>query len=307
MSPTPGFFPPPPPPRRTGPDPAQLPLGLEGGPSLAPGTVPPPGRLQLAPLPIRLALAPFLLPPRLATTQPAAGPVRLSLRALPPQPPDTGPEDVALSSLEYVVVDVETTGGSAARGHRVTEVALLAVAHDGRVLEEFTTLVNPERPIPSFISSLTNISWDMVRDAPCFREIAHNVERMLEGRVFVAHNASFDWRFISWELERATGIPPEGRVLCTVRLARKVVPEIASRSLDSLAYFFGLENDARHRAYGDARVTAALLGRLMGRLDDREVASWAQLELMLGRRKPRRPRRGRATPTSMDPSEIPSQ
>jgi DNA polymerase-3 subunit epsilon len=265
-----------------------------------------PGRLQLAPLPIRLALAPFLAPPRLVA-QRSSAPLALAIRALRGQAPGTAPEDVALSSLEYVVVDVETTGGSAARGHRVTEIALLRVAHDGRVLEEFTTLVNPERPIPPFISSLTNITWDMVRDAPRFREIAHEVERMLEGRVFVAHNASFDWRFISWELERATGVPPEGRVLCTVRLARKVVPEIASRSLDSLAYFFGLQNDARHRAYGDARVTAALLGRLMGRLDDQEVASWAQLEFILGRRKPRRPRRGRATPTSMDPSEIPSQ
>ncbi len=217
------------------------------------------------------------------------------------------PADPALRTLEYVVVDVETTGGSTRRGDRVTEVAALCVAHDGRILEEFTTLVNPERPIPSFISSLTNITWDMVRDAPPFVEIAPEVARMLEGRVFVAHNAAFDWRFLSWEIERATGFPPESRVLCTVRLARKLVPEVASRSLDALCYFFGLENEARHRAYGDARATAALLGRLIARAEERDIASWDALQALVGRRKPRVSRRRKATPASMDPSEVPTQ
>lgn len=224
----------------------------------------------------------------------------------PTAPADDG-EGLPLSALEYVVVDVETTGGSTRTGHRVTEIAALRVAHDGSILEEFTTLVNPERPIPPFISALTNITWDMVRDAPRFHEIAAEVGRLLEGRIFVAHNAPFDWRFLSWELEHATGVAPQARVLCTVRLARKVVPEVASRSLDSLAYFFGLDNDARHRAFGDARVTAALLGRLMRRLDDRGIASWEALQALLAQRTPRRSSRRRATPTSMDPSEIPAQ
>jgi len=231
-------------------------------------------------------------------------------RLLPIHPPggdDTLHTIEALRTLEYVVVDVETTGGSTRTGHRITEIAALRVAHDGRILEEFTTLVNPERPIPSFISALTNITWDMVCDAPRFHEIAWEVERMLAGRIFVAHNASFDWRFLSWEIEHATGLAPESRVLCTVRLARQVVPEVGSRSLDSLAYYFNLANEARHRAYGDARVTAALLGRLMARLEERDVASWQALEELLGRRKPRKTGRRRATPTSMDPSEIPAQ
>ncbi len=231
------------------------------------------------------------------------------IRVVPDTPPAEGgaPPETPLRDLEYVVVDVETTGGTTKRGHRVTEVAALRCGWDGRVLEEFSSLVNPERAIPPFISSLTNITWDMVAGAPLFQEIATEVARLLQGRVFVAHNAAFDWRFLSWELERATGTPPDGRVLCTVRQARKVVPEVGSRSLDALSYFFGLQNDARHRAYGDARVTAELLGRLMARLEEREVSTWEALEQLVGRRKARKPRKRQAMPMAMDVKEIPSQ
>ncbi|HEX9108054.1 MAG TPA: exonuclease domain-containing protein [Longimicrobiales bacterium] len=235
----------------------------------------------------------------------ASGVVRVA--AHPPPDGEAAEPETPLRALEYVVVDVETTGGTAKRGHRVTEVAALRCAADGRVLEEFSSLVNPERAIPPFISSLTNISWEMVADAPLFGEIAPEVARMLRGRVFVAHNAAFDWRFLSWELERATGLAPDERVLCTVRLARKVVPEVGSRSLDALSYFFGLHNEARHRAYGDARVTAELLGRLMARLEEREVCTWEALEQLIGRRKPRKPRKRLAMPMAMDVREIPVQ
>ena len=231
---------------------------------------------------------------------PPSCPRRVALPALQSEAAD-------LRGLEYVVVDVETTGGSAAGGDRITEFAAMRIAYDGTVLEEMSTLINPERPIPAFISGLTNISWDMVRDAPPFREIAVDVERMLCGRVFVAHNASFDWRFVTHEIERADAIVPPTRVLCTVRLARKVLPEVSSRSLDALTYYFGLENDARHRAYGDARVTVDILGRVLRRVDEREIGSWQALEELMGRRKPRRRRGRHATPTSMDPSEIPPQ
>lgn len=212
-----------------------------------------------------------------------------------------------LQGLEYVIVDVETTGGSAASGHRITEIAALRVGADGAVLDEWTTLVNPERPIPPFITRLTNITWEMVRHAPRFADVAADLARFIDGRVFVAHNVSFDWHFISHELVRTTGTAPAGRVLCTMRLARKVVPEVSSRSLDALAYYFGIDNEARHRAYGDARVTARLFAHLMERLAEREIESWVALEELLGRRKPRRRRRGPATPTSMDPAEVPCQ
>jgi DNA polymerase III subunit epsilon len=206
-------------------------------------------------------------------------------------------EDSPLRSLEYAIVDVETTGGSWGRGHRVTEIAAQRLRGDGTVVDEFRSLVNPERPIPSFISALTNITWDMVADAPRFRDIAGDVRRVLSGAVFVAHNASFDWRFVSAELEYAGG-GLQGRTLCTVRLARKMVPELRSRSLDSLTYFFDIPVHGRHRAYGDVVATAEVFRRLMERLETAEVTRWQELETLLRQR--RRRRKKKANPHSME-------
>lgn len=213
-------------------------------------------------------------------------------RVWPPAP------ELPLGELEYVVVDVETTGSSARRGHRITEIAAVRLTADGVVREEFGTLVNPERPIPPYITALTNITDEMVKDAPRFAEIAERVRELLAGRVLVAHNAAFDWGFLRAEFERALGVTLEARILCTLRLARRVVPEVASRSLDALADYFGVENEARHRAYGDARVTAAIFQRLLERLEAREIASWEGMQALLGQRAPRRKRT--ATPTWME-------
>ena len=207
------------------------------------------------------------------------------------------PED-ELRDLEYVVVDLETTGGSAYRGHRITEFAAVRMRATGEVVDEFSTLVNPLRRIPPIITALTRITPAMVADAPRFPEIVPRVRRILEGAVFVAHNATFDHGFLSAELAQL-GLPLPGRTLCTVRLARRTVPELSSRSLDSLAYFFNIDNEARHRAWGDARATAVLLRRLLERLEDHEVRCWHELEKFL-RRRPRRKRKRIANPHSME-------
>jgi DNA polymerase-3 subunit epsilon len=207
------------------------------------------------------------------------------------------PED-ELRRLEYVVVDLETTGGSAYRGHRITEFAAVRMTSDGVVIDEFSTLVNPLRRIPPFITALTRITPDMVADAPLFHEIVPQVRRILDGAVFVAHNAAFDHGFLSAELARLNQ-PLSGRKLCTVRLARRTVPELGHRSLDALAYFFSIDIEARHRAFGDARATAVLLARLLDRLEDHEVRRWHELEKFL-RRRPRRKRKRIANPHSME-------
>lgn len=212
------------------------------------------------------------------------------LRARPVDCAGAAPEHVAIRSLDYAVVDVETTGGAWSRGHRVTEVCAVRVRGDGTIVDEFRSLVNPERPIPSGISTLTNITWEMVRDAPRFADVAPQLARVLDGAVFVAHNAMFDWYFVGREMERA-GATVRGRTLCTVRMARKLVPEIRRRSLDSLTYFFGIPNEARHRAFGDARATAQLFRVLLNRLDDLEVTRWHELQELLIRRARRRKRR----------------
>ena len=170
--------------------------------------------------------------------------------------------DRTLDGLGYVVVDVESTGVRALDGDRITEVAVVEV-RNGRSRVVFDSLINPERPIPPPITSLTGISWEMVRHAPRFGDIAVQLAGVLEGQVFVAHNAAFDWRFVSTEMQRATGRPLDGTRLCTVKLARRLVPTLYRRSLDAVTEFFGIRIHDRHRAGGDAIATAEVLLRLL--------------------------------------------
>ena len=204
-----------------------------------------------------------------------------------------------LDREDWVVVDVETTGGSIRHGHRVTEVAAVCVS-GGRIERTYSTLVNPGRRIPRMITSLTGISDEMVRDAPAFGEVVEELNGVLRGRVFVAHNAAFDWGFLCGEMERAVGGRLDGRQLCTVRLARKLLPQLPSRSLDSLAHYFGLEIESRHRALDDAVATAHVLLRLLDRLEEMEVRSWEEVERFLTARRTTKRVRRRATPRSMD-------
>jgi DNA polymerase III subunit epsilon len=217
-----------------------------------------------------------------------------------PVPPALFPQeaDSPLDALDYVVVDCETTGGSPGRGHRITEIAAVRVDRGGRLQGEFAALVNPARPIPRSITRLTRISDDMVACAPPFVEVAPGLQEILAGAVFVAHNAPFDLRFVEWELRRGDYGTPRGRVLCTARLARKVMPELRSRSLDSLIDFYGLYCDARHRARGDALVTVEVLVRLLDRVEEQGIGTWGALQELLQRRKPR-PKRS-ALPRSME-------
>ena len=206
-----------------------------------------------------------------------------------------------LASLSYVVVDVETTGTSPWRGDRITEIAAIVV-RDGVVAERFETLVNPERPIPPMITALTQINWEMVKDAPRFRDICDDLVRVLSGHVFVAHNVDFDWRFVSSEVHRASGQRLSGRRLCTVRLARRVLPQLRSRRLDSVANYYGVEILARHRAAGDAVATAHVLLRMLDEARGRDCRCWDDLQRFLGESMARgpRPRRPSAMPGPID-------
>jgi DNA polymerase-3 subunit epsilon len=205
---------------------------------------------------------------------------------------------VPLDTLEYVVVDIETTGGPHIRGHGITEIAIVRVDANGRKTHEYSTLINPGRPIPYPIAKLTQISDEMVRAAPYFEDVAQNVRELIEGRVFVAHNVAFDWGFIHGELVRTTRRPLLGRRLCTVRLARKVVPEVRRRTLDALSYFFNVHNEARHRAYGDARATAQVFRRLLERVWEREIDSWQALDRFV--REPKQKKKRSALPTPIE-------
>jgi DNA polymerase-3 subunit epsilon len=168
----------------------------------------------------------------------------------------------------YAIVDIETTGGYAAN-HRITEIAIYI--HDGvQLIREFSTLVNPGRNIPYYITGLTGISTEMVLDAPTFDEIAHELYSLLEGKIFVAHNAHFDYSFLKKEFESA-GINWQARKLCTVRLSRKIIPGLRSYSLGSLSESLGITITNRHRAGGDASATVRIFDQLLRRDKDGQI------------------------------------
>ncbi len=144
---------------------------------------------------------------------------------------------VILQSL-YAIVDIETTGGSP-RKERITEIAVYIF--DGeKIIDEFCSLVNPERNIPYYITNLTGITNEMVADAPKFYEIAREIVEITEGKTFVAHNARFDYSFIRQEF-KGLGYNYKRNLLDTVSLSRRLFPGHGSYSLGSLCKELGIE------------------------------------------------------------------
>jgi DNA polymerase III subunit epsilon len=198
-----------------------------------------------------------------------------------------------LTRLTFAVVDLETTGSRHYSGDRITEVAAVIV-RDGKIDQVFETLVNPERPIPPFVSRLTNITWKMVKNAPRFHEIEPQLLDVISGHVFAAHNSNFDWKFLSAEVRRASGRELIGRRVCTVRLARQLLPQLSRRSLDYVAAYYGVEIVGRHRAGGDAIATARCLIRLLSDAADRGCLTWGDLYQLVWLRRVRPKKRRRS-------------
>ena len=185
-----------------------------------------------------------------------------------------GPE--SLEHARFAVVDVETTGVRAQNGGRILEVAV-AILEGGTIHLAFEALLDPGTPIPPWVTRLTGITDGLVAGRPRFGDVVAGLGYALDAGVFVAHNARFDWRFLAAECV-AAGVPaPGGKPLCTVRLTRRLVPELRHRGLDHVAAFFGVENPARHRAFGDALATAHILRALIGRARERGVETLEQL------------------------------
>jgi len=185
-----------------------------------------------------------------------------------------------LDEVAFAVLDVETTGTRAAEDDRITDVAVVLVQGNRRELV-YESLVNPGRPIPFYITTMTGISDATVKDAPSFDKIADDLLQVLSGRVFTAHNARFDWGFVDAEVKRARGLALVGTRMCTVKLARALLPELPSRGLDSLQEYFNIPNEARHRARGDALATADLLTRLLDMARERNCRTLADVEAMI--------------------------
>lgn len=208
-------------------------------------------------------------------------------------------EDTPIAALRFLVVDVETTGMAAAGDDRVTELAAVAVEGD-RVTPVLETLVHPRRPIPMRISALTGITDAMVAGAPPFAAIADRFAAALDGRVFVAHNARFDWGFCAAELARAGWAVASPPVVCTVRLARRVLPGLPRRSLDHVTAHYGVRIAHRHRAGGDALATAHVLRHLLSDAAARGVATWGGLTALQAQATARGRRRRLPHPMDAD-------
>ncbi len=188
----------------------------------------------------------------------------------------SSPAAESLDQARFAVVDVETTGGRALNGGRILEVAV-AILEGGTIHLAFEALLDPGTAIPPWVARLTGITDGMVAGRPRFGDVAASVGRALDAAVFVAHNARFDWRFLAAECVAAGAPAPNGKPLCTVRLTRRLVPELRHRGLDHVAAFFGIDNPARHRAFGDALATAHVLRALLGRARARGVETLEQL------------------------------
>ncbi len=202
--------------------------------------------------------------------------------------------DVRLPQAEFVVVDLETTGLSVSRSS-ILEIGAVRVSHL-RPTGRFQTLIRPPAPLSRAIADLTGIDDAMLAEAPALRPAVGAFRRWLERAgpaPFVAHNARFDAGFMKRALDDL-GLPPlRVPVLCTQRLARRVLPELGRYNLDRVCAHFGIRNPARHRALGDARATAALLVELLHLAQVREGLETVGDLLDLEGRPIRKTRRGR--------------
>ena len=156
-----------------------------------------------------------------------------------------------MTARALAFVDLETTGATAT-SDRITEIGIIEVDADGAV-REWQQLVNPGTRIPPFIEQLTGISNALVADAPAFADVADETLRRLQGRLFIAHNARFDYGFLKNEFRRI-GVAFRAPVLCTVKLSRRLFPEHKRHNLDSLIERHNLAVGARHRALADAQL-----------------------------------------------------
>ncbi len=169
----------------------------------------------------------------------------------------------------FTVVDIETTGLSPYR-HKITEISG-AVLYKGKITKEFTSLVNPEVPIPKFITRLTGITDELVKDAPLIDEVIPKFMKFLGKNTFVAHNAWFDLNFLEYSSMKHMKKTIDNDVLCTCKLARRLVPYLSSKKLGALCEHFEIKNEEAHRARGDTIATTEVLRRFLNMLEKRGI------------------------------------
>jgi len=155
---------------------------------------------------------------------------------------------------DYIVLDIETTGLSK-NYHKITEIAAIKFK-DNRAVDKFDMLVNPECYIPSFITNLTGITNDMVKSQPTIKDVAPKLYTFLENSTIVAHNATFDYGFIEYNLMKHLNRKVLNPKICTKKLANRILPNLSNKKLGTICNYFQIENETAHRAMSDVKATA---------------------------------------------------
>ncbi len=184
-------------------------------------------------------------------------------------------EEQPLNDIDFVVVDVEAVSGRSIPT-RLIEIGACRV-HRGEIKDEFEVLLNPDLPVPRFISALTGITDEMLSEAPRFADVAERWLEFAGDSVLVAHNSNFDLTLLNQEIGRVfPGCRMRNADVCTVKLARRIAPNLDNHHLDALAEHFGFEITQRHRAAGDALATAHIFLRLLDELEIYGVRTLAE-------------------------------
>lgn len=171
----------------------------------------------------------------------------------------------------YTVIDIETTGLSK-NYHQVTEIAA-AKMRAGKIIEQYQTLVNPQVRIPRFITQLTGIDNAMVKNAPTIKKVLPSFVDFLGDDVFVAHNATFDFGFLDYNLKNHHGQNLMNKRLCTKKLANRLFPELQRKRLVDLCEHLKINNEQEHRAMGDVQATAKVFTNMLGILQEKGISN----------------------------------
>ena len=172
---------------------------------------------------------------------------------------------------EYIVLDLETTGLSKYK-HKITEIAAIKFK-DNEIVDKFHTLINPKVKIPSFITKLTGINYEMVKDAPTINEIMPELKEFLSDHTIIAHNSTFDHGFLNQNHLEHYNLPLPNQHLCTRKLAHRLLPELYSKRLSVICEHFEIINKQAHRAMTDVEVTAEIFSRFLEIMKNKKVTT----------------------------------
>jgi len=180
-----------------------------------------------------------------------------------------------MKTTPVIVLDIETTGLSPYR-NKITEIAAARVIN-GKIIDKYHTLINPKTPIPSFITRLTGINDDMVKDAPTINEVIPSLKKFLANDIIVAHNASFDCNFLSHNFYLYEKTAFENPRLCTVKLANRVHSDLPSKKLSAMCEYYGVINETAHRAMSDVEATIKIFYGMLDHLEKCNICSSSQV------------------------------